>query len=258
MFQQPLQPSAWLVLMAIGFFVGSIPWGLLIARLKGIDIRAHGSGNIGATNVGRVLGRKLGLLCFVLDMLKGAVPVLIAGRVGGLLGEIAIAPGPAAWWLAVMVSPVLGHVLNPWLGFKGGKGVATSLGALLGMYPVLTVPALLAFAVWLAAAIRWKYVSLASLLAAAALPIAAVAYFLFRLPAPGGGSITTMEILLRHATPFVLASMILSGLVFVTHRSNISRLKAGTENRIGHRSRAAATGARVTRSDGERGMPPTA
>ncbi len=230
---QPLSTTIWLLLLAAGYLSGSIPWGIIIARAKGIDIRRHGSGNIGATNVGRVVGRKFGLLCFFLDMLKGAAPVLLAGYVSGLLGQIVIPPSQTAWWLAVMVCPVLGHVLNPWLAFKGGKGVATSLGALLGMFPPLTIPAILTFLVWLAAAIRWRYVSLASLLAGACLPLIIAAFFAIKLPHQNA-SLPPIDIYTRHAGPFIAVGLALAALVFLTHRSNIKRLLAGTENRIGH------------------------
>lgn len=228
-----LNTQSWLLLILAGYLIGSIPWGLLIARANGIDIRKHGSGNIGATNVGRVVGRKWGLLCFFLDMLKGAIPVLLAGYFSGLLGNVLIPPDQAAWWLAVMASPILGHILNPWLRFKGGKGVATSLGALLGMYPVLTIPGLLAFAIWLAAAIKWRYVSLASLLAAAALPLLVAAYLLLKLR-PASESLPPLDHYLRHAGLLIALAIVLCALVFWTHRTNIQRLRAGTENRIGH------------------------
>lgn len=235
----PLSTQAWLLLILMGYLVGSIPWGLLIARSKGVDIRKHGSGNIGATNVGRVLGRKLGLLCFFLDMLKGLIPVLGAGWVSGLLGQIMIPPAQTCWWLAVMISPVLGHVLNPWLAFKGGKGVATSLGALLGVFPALTIPGGLAFCVWLALAIKWRYVSLASLGAGATLPIFIAGYFAVRL-SPASGQLPPLEMFVRYAGPFILVGIALGGLVFLTHRANIRRLLAGTENRIGHKMKKEA------------------
>lgn len=237
--------SHWLILLAVGFLFGSIPWGLIIARAKGVDIRKVGSGNIGATNVGRVLGKKFGLLCFFLDMLKGLVPVLIAGQVSGLLGTVTIEPVQAVWWLAVMVSPVLGHVFNPWLAFKGGKGVATSLGALLGVFPVLTIPGGLAFLVWVVMAVKWRYVSLASLGAAAALPFFIAAYFAFKLPRHDSG-LPAMDTYLKYAGPFLMVGVILSVLVFITHRSNIGRLRAGTENKIGQRKKAAAAAAEAT------------
>lgn len=232
----PLPTHWWLALALAAFACGSIPWGVLIAKSRGIDIRAHGSGNIGATNVGRVLGRKLGLLCFFLDMAKGAVPVAAAGWTAGTLGAVRLEPSQASAWLAVMVAPVLGHVFNPWLGLKGGKGVATSLGALLGVYPVLTVPGLLALGVWIVLAVRWRYVSLASIGAAAVLPIFIAGYLALKL-APPGSMLPEPAPFVRHAGPFLALGLSLAALVIVTHRANIRRLRAGTENRIGHRSR---------------------
>ena len=138
----------WAAAIPIGFLIGSIPFGFIIGRIKGIDVREHGSGNIGATNVGRVLGRRLGAICFALDLFKGLAPTLGAGLAAGVVGGYGIGSADAWWWLAVMVSPVLGHMYSPWIGFRGGKGVATGLGALLGVAPILTGPALGALAVW--------------------------------------------------------------------------------------------------------------
>src|SRR5437016_1587601 len=116
----------WLLLMLAAFVSGSIPFALLIGKAHGIDIRAYGSGNIGATNVGRVLGKGAGLLCFALDVLKGFLPTLGAGAVMGLIGgsifDAPIGPRAACPWLAVMALSVLGHIFSPWVGFKGGKG----------------------------------------------------------------------------------------------------------------------------------------
>ena len=135
--------NPWLFIPA-AFLCGSIPFGMLIARARGIDIRAHGSGNIGATNVGRVLGRTWGVAVFALDVCKGLAPVLVAGAALGTLGHIA-APARDAWLvLATAAAAILGHVFCPWLRFKGGKGVATSLGALAGVFPVLTIAVALA------------------------------------------------------------------------------------------------------------------
>ncbi len=133
----------WAALLALAFLAGSIPFGLLIAKSKGVDIRAHGSGNIGATNVGRVLGKRFGFACFFLDALKGALPVVIAGLVVGLWGRPleGIASADAWLWLAVGMLALLGHMFSPWIGFKGGKGVATGFGAMVAMWTPLTLPA---------------------------------------------------------------------------------------------------------------------
>src|SRR5690349_4488530 len=107
----------WALWVAIGYLSGSIPFGLLLGLWRGVDIRKAGSGNIGATNLGRVLGRKWGILCFVLDVLKGAVPVAAAGGAMGVLGRGDLPAGQAWGWLAVAVAAVLGHVFPVWLGF---------------------------------------------------------------------------------------------------------------------------------------------
>lgn len=215
------------LLLLAAFLSGSIPFGLLIARAKGVDIRKHGSGNIGATNVWRTLGRGPGLLCFALDVLKGLAPTLAAGAALHILhpqplpGPISAAP---AWqWLAIMAASILGHMFSPWVGFRGGKGVATGLGALLGVYPYLTAPALAALLVWILAAALARYVSLASIAAAIALPLFVLAW---SRAGPDPSS----------AAPFIAATALLGALVVYKHRSNIKRLLAGTENRIGRRA----------------------
>ena len=154
------------LIIIAAFLAGSIPFGLLIARAKGVDIRKHGSGNIGATNVGRVLGRRYFFLCFALDLLKGLLPTLAMGAALGALGAFTMSMHDAAWWLGAAVASILGHVFCPWLGFKGGKGVATGLGALLGVFPLLSVAGGVATVVWILAMLLWRYVSLASIIAA--------------------------------------------------------------------------------------------
>lgn len=215
--------------MLLGFLSGSIPCGYLMGKSRGIDIRTRGSGNIGATNVSRVLGRGPGIACFALDMLKGLTPTLGAGLVLGLAGRWSVPPESQWSWIAIALAPIAGHVFCPWLGFKGGKGVATGLGALLGLYPVMTLASLGALLVWLAAIACWRYVSLASILAGVSLPAwvaleFALAGRLGRLP---------HESVFAAATPFALLSLGLAAFVVYTHRANIGRLRLGTEPRIG-------------------------
>jgi acyl phosphate:glycerol-3-phosphate acyltransferase len=184
--------------LAFGYLLGSIPFGLLITRAAGLgDVRKIGSGNIGATNVLRTGSKGLAALTLLLDALKGTAAVLIAGRWGS---DYAIVAGLGAF---------LGHLFPVWLGFKGGKGVATYLGVLIGLaWQGAVVFAL----VWLAIAFTTRYSSLAALVAAIVVPIS-----LYLL---GHG---------QAAGLFTLLSLI----VVIKHRANITRLMAGTESKIG-------------------------
>lgn len=224
-----LPPTTWLLLALAGFLCGSVPFGLLIAKSKGLDIRQHGSGNIGATNVGRVLGKPYFFLCFALDFLKGFAPTLAAGWIAGALGQLDLAPSVSLPWLGVMIASVLGHVLCPWLGFKGGKGVATALGAILAVFPALTIPGVGAFVVFLVMLKLKGYMSLASMAAGASLPFV-IAGFFASAPAFGQARPT-----LAHVMPFVGVGVLLGVLVVYTHRGNIQRLRAGTEPKFGQR-----------------------
>lgn len=240
---------AWALVYAGAYLAGSLPTGLLIARARGIDIRAHGSGNIGATNITRVLGKGPGAVCFAIDLAKGLLPTLAAGMVLGRLGELRM-PAADAWtWLGAMVMPVLGHIFCPWLKFKGGKGVATGLGVMLGVFPAMTIPAALTFATWLVVFAARRYVSLASIAAGACLPVWTLLTFVLgprgamgdadaglgpgglgsRDAGPASGSP------LAGSMPFLIVSVALGVLVFWTHRSNIRRLRAGTEPKAGRK-----------------------
>jgi acyl phosphate:glycerol-3-phosphate acyltransferase len=227
--------ALWTILIILAFVCGSIPFGLLIARAKGLDIRQHGSGNIGATNVGRVLGKRLGMACFALDVLKGLIPTFSAGLIMQLVREGIVAQAIAstsAWlWLCVMTAAVLGHIFSPWIGFRGGKGVATGLGAMLGLFPYLTVPALAALLVWLATAWAFRYVSLASCTAAVALPLLVLAWGAASARFTAGAGTLPAGF-----WPFVVVTALLGALVVIKHRANIQRLLAGNENRIGQRA----------------------
>jgi glycerol-3-phosphate acyltransferase PlsY len=190
---------------ALGYLLGAIPFGLLLTRLAGLgDIRAIGSGNIGATNVLRTGRRGLAAATLALDAAKGAAAVLLADRV--------LAPGIAeAAWLAGL-GAVIGHVFPLWLGFRGGKGVATALGVLLAAaWPA----GVFAAVIWLLAAVIGRRSSLAALIALSASPFLA---FVFA----GAGA--------------VAPCLAIVALIFWRHRANIARLLAGTEPRIGARS----------------------
>lgn len=243
--------TQWLVFIAVAFFAGSVPFGYLIGRAKGVDLRTVGSKNIGATNLGRVLGRRYFFACFFLDMLKGLIPTLVAGHFGGVLGEFAVPASQAWWWLAVMSASVLGHMYTPWLGFKGGKGVATGLGALLGVFPALTVPAVGTLAVFLVVVGLWRFISAGSVAGALTLPLwtwyAHAQYESVQesrlnsqpqfMNTPG----TEIDAAVPYmGWPFVIVAGLLAVLVVYKHRANIQRLAAGTEPRIGQRAKVAA------------------
>jgi glycerol-3-phosphate acyltransferase PlsY len=215
----------WMVLVpavAAAYLIGAIPFGVIIARAHGKDLRAIGSGNIGATNVARALGRKWGYTCFGLDVLKGLIPMLAFGAaVLPHIGASASEPLVLACWLLAGIAAILGHVFPLYLGFKGGKGVATSFGVALGLWPYFTLSALIALAVWLAVVITWKYVSLASICASAAFP-ASLVLGIFVLPAWKPTSLW----------PLLIAAVAIPILVILRHRQNIQRLLAGTESKI--------------------------
>ena len=209
--------SALLFSIAVGYLLGSVPFGLLVARLRGINIREHGSRNIGATNVWRVCGWKFGLPVFLLDALKGAGAVWLGGFLAGKLG------GDAAWAsIAGAMACILGHSFPVWLGFKGGKGVATSLGALVCMMPLACG---VGFVVWILVFKISRYVSLASIVSAVVLPAFAI---FTQLTHRGRG------------WPFTGFATLAGVLVILRHRANIQRLLAGTENRFGKKKEAQA------------------
>ena len=184
------------------YLLGATPTAYLAGRLaRGIDLREHGSKNLGATNVYRVLGWRWAIPVALIDIAKGAIPVALFGRWA--------AGGP---WLAVGlgIAAVLGHVFSPFMRFKGGKGVATALGVFLALAPVAV---LIAVPVWGGSLWLTGYVSLASLVAAASFPV------WVKLTAPG-------------AVSAFWASVALAVLIVYSHRANVQRLLAGTENRF--------------------------
>jgi glycerol-3-phosphate acyltransferase PlsY len=206
----PMMLTLWgVVAVALAYLIGAVPFGYLIGRMNGIDIRRHGSGNIGATNVTRVLGRRWGIPCFILDFLKGALPVLAA-----LVLSRRGAPVPEWTAAGVAAATVAGHVWTVFMGFRGGKGVATSIGALLPLAPAAV---LLAAATWCMVYVGTRVVSLASLAAAVVLPVAALAVNRWW---PRGA--------VPAATVGLLAALAI--LIVVRHRDNIARLRRGTEH----------------------------
>ena len=221
------------LLLLTAYLIGAIPFGLLIGRVRGIDIRQHGSKNIGATNVGRVLGRRYGLICFALDVLKGAGPVVAAGVVMGTLGRPAheLTFAEQWWWLAVAMATVFGHMFPVFIGFRGGKGVATGFGALAGMWAVLTLPAILAILTWYALLKLTRYVSVASMGAAAIIPVLLCGQTVLQ----SGDRVAHA---LAAAHPLIIVTTALALLVIYKHRSNIARLRRGEEPKSGSARRA--------------------
>ena len=207
-------PLYYLTVLALaGFLSGSLPFGWLVARLGGMDIRKHGSGNIGMTNVWRVMGWKAGLTVLLLDTAKGLLPVLLAQRLMATVNPPGLTVSGSNWLLLITgLAAILGHTFTPWLKFRGGKGVATSLGVLIALYQIWVLVPLGVFLLGLAAT---RMVSVGSILAG--LAVAAV-------------SIAVPQ--LRHCMAFAIP---LALLVTWTHRSNIRRILDGTESRIGSR-----------------------
>ncbi|MCE9618517.1 MAG: glycerol-3-phosphate 1-O-acyltransferase PlsY [Planctomycetes bacterium] len=235
----------WLVWVLGAFLCGSIPFGVLIAKSKGINLRKVGSGNIGATNVARALGRKWGFVCFGLDAIKGATPVMIFGVDQGLFGQPIhlIAPGALTNWIIVAFASIAGHIFSPWLGYKGGKGVATGFGALVSMWPVLTYPTLIALGLWLICMKLTRIVSLSSMIAALSLPLSAALLLPWdQFEAPPEPATPGIP-LSPNGTPLpaVIACGLIAALVFATHRANVKRLLSGTEPRVGQKRKPSVT-----------------
>lgn len=230
-------PALWALCIAGAYLAGSIPFGLLLGFTRGVDLRRHGSKNIGATNAGRVLGRGWGYLCFGLDVMKGAAPVALAGWITGAMSVPPIEARTAWLWIAVACAAVFGHMHSIFIGFKGGKGVATGFGVLLGLVGSLTWPALIALAVWLVVVRITRYVSVASCISAVTIPLSTLAFAMARSAERGlspGESV-------REVWPFLTMTIGLALLVIWKHRANITRLRAGAEPKIGRRGMAPRT-----------------
>jgi len=200
----------WLLIALGSYLLGSIPFGYLAGRICGVDLRTQGSGNIGATNALRVLGKKWGYAVFLLDFLKAWLPVKLAMGWGiALMADPASAPGALAGFCAL-----IGHSFPVWLGFKGGKGIASSAGVIVGL---LSLPVfLICLGLWLLLFTTTRYVSVASIGASLALPITVGVLFW-----------------LDRADWLKLAvSVLMAALAVWRHRTNITRLRAGTEARF--------------------------
>ena len=201
----------------IAYLLGSIPTGFLVAKARGVDIRTVGSGNIGATNVFRILGTPAGVFVLLADAAKGWVAVFLVARwmAGWLYPEAGLT---AREWFALVaaVGAILGHNYTCWLHFKGGKGIATSAGVLLALVPI---PLLVILAVWIVVFAFSRYVSLASMAAAFALPFAAWVF--------------------AESRTIIVVTAVLAALAIYKHKANIKRLLAGTENRISVKKKTA-------------------
>lgn len=235
------------VLLVAAFLLGSIPFGLFIAKSKGIDIRSVGSGNIGATNVFRGVGKKAGLLCFLLDILKGAIPVILAINILGIEGKSPVMQFdflegfrtifPEAkrtliqtFYVLTGLFSVLGHNYSPWVGFKGGKGIATSAGVILALMPVGFVLLIL---LWTILTFSTRYVAIGSIGASIAFPLIVLWGAMYhKVDKADPDSPTLWEAGLNNK-PLLIFSIVSGSLAVWKHRSNIQRLMNGTENRFG-------------------------
>ncbi|MBN1974289.1 MAG: glycerol-3-phosphate 1-O-acyltransferase PlsY [Sedimentisphaerales bacterium] len=205
------------------YLIGSIPFGLIIAKAHGKDLRSIGSGNIGATNVSRALGRKWGYICFVLDVLKGLIPMLAMLPLAAPISLQSHAQKIIILflWLAVGCAAILGHIFPVYVKFKGGKGVATSFGIAIGLWPYYTICALIAGLMWIATVLIWRYVSLSSIIAAVTFPLALIVMIILR-----------PDWHIAALWPLLIPAVAIPAMVIFRHRENIKRLRAGTESKV--------------------------
>jgi len=222
------------LIVAIGYLLGSIPFGYLVAKSRGVDIRQHGSGNIGATNVLRTLGKGPGYTVFACDALKGLIAVLIGSHIASshsqVISEAAhayqganlvvthstyfIRLPEAIGSISAAIACIIGHNFPVWLKFKGGKGMATSAGVLIGM---MWQVALTCVILWLIVFKAMRYVSLASIAAAVMVPVSTMVFLLLGI---------------MHGWPYFYVAVVACGLAVWRHRANIVRLANGTESRF--------------------------
>jgi glycerol-3-phosphate acyltransferase PlsY len=202
----------------IAYLIGSIPFGLVVGLAKGVDPRKAGSGNIGATNVGRLLGGRYFALVFILDLLKGMLPMLAVAVI--FRGED-LGARDHLLWLGVGLAAILGHMFSVFLRFKGGKGVATSAGVMLGLFPYFTIPGLIAIGAFIVLFMLTRYVSVGSMGGAIFFPLAYVLVGLWRdWPVVG------------EQLPLLVFAVLIALLIVYKHRANVARLIAGTENKF--------------------------
>ena len=215
----PSLPVVLAVLVVSAYVAGSIPFGLLIGLANGVDVRRSGSNNIGASNVGRLLGRRFFWIVFVLDAAKALLPMLaatVAVHVASVVPDAAV----YGLWMAVGLAAIVGHMFSLFLGFRGGKGVATTAGALLGLWPYLTLPCLVMIGVFAVVFRTTRYISVGSMAGAMTFPLSYIGLGLAFGWRPFGPQ-----------WPLAAFSVLVPALVVFKHRTNITRLRAGTENR---------------------------
>jgi glycerol-3-phosphate acyltransferase PlsY len=194
-----LDVLAFVVMFFFAYLIGAIPFGVVVGKLfYGVDVRKHGSGNVGTTNVFRVLGKRAGVVVLVCDMLKGFIPAFIAAQFFNPWAAIFIA-----------AAPVVGHMFSVFLKGRGGKGVATGAGVVLALVPLAF---LIILVIWLTLVVTTRYVSVASLVASFLVPVLVIAF--------------------GHPLPYEIAAVLVSIIVWWAHRGNISRLVHGTESRV--------------------------
>ena len=206
-----------IALLVGSYLLGAVPFGYLIGKARGLDVREHGSGHIGATNVGRVIGRKWGYVCLVLDILKGFGPTFTASVILSE-GEPTVA---GLWqWMLIGLAAVAGHVWPIYLRLRGGKGVATTVGVALGIFPHCTIPMLAAVAVYALIRLTTGLVSLGSLAIAVMFPLSFFVY------------VWKSERSMSVFWPLQVATVVLGLLIIVRHRGNIAKLFRGEERKI--------------------------
>lgn len=206
-----------LILTIAAYLLGSVPFAYVLAKAHGKDLYKIGSGNIGATNLARALGKKWGYLCFTLDVCKGLTPMLITR----LFIDSPLDAAILSLWLLAGIAAILGHIFPIYLKFKGGKGVATSLGVALGAWPYFTICGAIAFATWIAVVLIFRYVSLASVIGAITFPVSLLVI-----------SLAIESWRFENIWPLFIAAVAIPSAVVIRHRSNIKRLLTGTENKI--------------------------
>ena len=219
-----IQCVTWVSVIA-AYLIGAIPFGLLLGRMRGVDIRTQGSGNIGATNAGRVLGMRYFWYAFTLDFLKGFVPVLAVDLI------VRHWRGPVWLPLITAAAAICGHIFPCYLRFKGGKGVATTFGVVMGVWPILTLSGIGAALVFLLVFMAYRIISLSSLVG--------VVVFMILIPLIGH-DIGPMDGVLYPQPwdklwPLIMTGWLIGLLIIIKHRGNIRRLISGTEPRVGEK-----------------------